>query len=77
MVLLTVRAAPLGPKDTALTLTKPIPVMITLVPPPAGPVFGLMPVTAGPGAGVHVAVTESLFSGSTAIPFVRSEPTTV
>ena len=35
------------PNDTVESAVKPVPVMVTEVPPPAGPWFGLMAVTAG------------------------------
>jgi hypothetical protein len=38
------------PKATAVTPVKPVPVMVTLVPPDAGPFAGLMPVTIGAGS---------------------------
>ncbi len=40
--------AGLGPKRTALAPVKPVPVMVTDVPPAAGPEVGLMAVTDGP-----------------------------
>ena len=39
--------AGLGPKLTAVAPVKPEPVMVTTVPPAAGPEVGLMPVNAG------------------------------
>jgi hypothetical protein len=39
--------AALEPKCTVEVGVKPVPVMVTLVPPPAGPVDGLRPVTVG------------------------------
>ena len=48
VALLTVKeAAALLPKRTAVAPEKLVPVMVTLVPPDAGPVFGLMLVTVG------------------------------
>ena len=35
------------PKSTAVAPVKPVPVIVTNVPPPRGPAVGLMPVTAG------------------------------
>ena len=35
------------PKSTAVAPVKPVPVIVTRVPPAAGPLFGLMPVTVG------------------------------
>lgn len=39
--------AGLAPKSTVAPLTKPVPVMVTVVPPPAGPLLGLTLVTVG------------------------------
>ncbi len=48
VALLTVNEpAALPPKLTALAPEKFVPVMVTPVPPAAGPVFGLTPVTVG------------------------------
>ena len=38
------------PKSTAVAPVKPVPVIVTKVPPAAGPLVGLMPVTAGAAA---------------------------
>ena len=35
------------PKSTAVAPVKPVPVIVTLVPPAAGPAVGLTPVTVG------------------------------
>ena len=70
--------AALPPKFTAVAPPRLVPIMLTTVPPAARPVFGLTLETVGAGAaGVQVAVTESLFSGSTRMPLVRSAETTV
>ena len=37
------------PKSTAVAPVKPVPVTVTEVPPPAGPLVGLTPVTVGGG----------------------------
>ncbi len=42
-----VNQAPVGPKRTPLATAKPVPVMVTVVPPVAGPDVGLIPVTDG------------------------------
>ena len=48
VALLTVNEdAAIDPKLTAVAPVKPVPVMVTLVPPAAGPVFGFTPVTDG------------------------------
>ena len=44
---LEIMLAVLAPKLTAVTTKKLVPVMVTLVPPDAGPVFGLTLVTVG------------------------------
>ncbi len=45
---LTVKlVAALAPKSTAVAPVNPVPVMVTDVPPAAGPVFGLTAVTVG------------------------------
>jgi len=51
VALLTVKlvAGLLGPKSTALTPVKLVPVMVTVVPPVVGPEEGLTPVTVGGG----------------------------
>ena len=38
-----------APKSTALAPVNPVPVIVTVVPPPAGPVVGWSPVTVGGG----------------------------
>jgi hypothetical protein len=38
-----------APNVTADAAVKPVPVMVTLVPPPVGPAFGLTAVTVGGG----------------------------
>jgi hypothetical protein len=49
VALLTVKAlAALLPNLTAVTPKKLVPVMVTLVPPDVGPVFGMTLVTVGP-----------------------------
>ena len=51
VALLTVKErAALLPNRTAVTPEKLVPVMVTLVPPAGGPVFGLTLVTVGTGA---------------------------
>ena len=45
-----VMVAALVPKSTAVAPERLVPVMVTEVPPPAGPVVGLMEVTVGLGA---------------------------
>ena len=40
--------AALDPKSTALAPPRLVPVMVTLVPPPVGPLVGLIEVTVGP-----------------------------
>ena len=70
--LLTVKlvaAIPPNVTDVFATL-KLVPVMTTVVPPPVGPELGLTLVTVG--APPHATTTESSFSGSTAIPLIRS-----
>jgi hypothetical protein len=42
--------AELAPKETALAPVKPLPLMLTTVPPPVLPVVGLRAVTAGAAA---------------------------
>jgi hypothetical protein len=39
------------PNDTLVALVKPVPVIVRLVPPLAGPLAGLIPVTAGVAIG--------------------------
>ena len=39
------------PKETLVVRIKPVPVIVTLVPPAAGPLVGLMPDTFGPAGG--------------------------
>ncbi len=47
--LLTVKPlAAVGPNETPVAPMKPEPVIVTLVPPAAGPLVGLMPDTVGP-----------------------------
>jgi hypothetical protein len=46
-LLTTTPVAALAPKWTAVAPVKLVPVMVTLVPPAAGPDVGLMPVTVG------------------------------
>jgi hypothetical protein len=41
------KTAALGPKLAAVPSTNPVPVIVTTVPPPSGPPFGLMEVIAG------------------------------
>jgi hypothetical protein len=41
--------AAFAPKFTAVAPVKPVPAMVTLSPPAAAPLVGLIPVTAGPG----------------------------
>jgi hypothetical protein len=51
---LTVNAvAAVPPNDTAVAPEKPVPVMITEVPPPVGPAVGEMPVTVGAATYVY------------------------
>jgi hypothetical protein len=70
--------AALQPNFTAVAPVRVVPIMLTTVPPPVRPVFGLTLDTVGTGAaGVQVAVTESLFSESTRMPLVRSVETTL
>jgi hypothetical protein len=45
---LTVKAAGTVPKFTAVAPVKFVPVIVTLVPPAAGPLFGEIDVTVGP-----------------------------
>ena len=45
--LTTVKVAVAVPNFTPVTQLKPVPVMVTEVPPPVGPVFGTTPVTVG------------------------------
>ena len=40
------------PKSTAVAPVKPVPVIVTRVPPAAGPLFGLIPVTVGAATAV-------------------------
>ncbi len=42
--------APVAPKSTALAALKPVPVMVTEVPPATGPAIGLTAVTVGLGS---------------------------
>ncbi len=44
--LITILLAAVVPKSTAVAPVKPIPVIVTVVPPAAGPDAGLRPVTA-------------------------------
>ena len=44
-------AAGVSPKDTWVAPVKPLPVIVTVVPPPADPLAGLMPVITGNGRG--------------------------
>jgi hypothetical protein len=46
---LTAKAAAVAPKCTAVAPVKPVPVIVTEVPPAGGPVLGAIPVTAGGG----------------------------
>ena len=45
----TVNCAPAEPNETPLAPVKPVPVIVTVVPPAAGPLFGLTLVTVGRG----------------------------
>ena len=45
------------PKSTAVAPVNPVPVIVTEVPPAAGPLSGLMPVTVGAGATAWVSTT--------------------
>ena len=47
------------PKSTAVAPVKPVPVIVTKVPPAAGPLVGLMPVTVGAAAVDWVNTTSS------------------
>jgi hypothetical protein len=49
--LVTVNVAALAPKDTVVAPVKPVPLIVTGVPPAAGPEEGLTPVTVGAGGG--------------------------
>ena len=52
---LTVKfVAPVTPKFTAVTPVKPVPVMVTVVPPIAGPDVGKIELTVGGGAGTQL-----------------------
>ena len=48
MWLAAIACAAFEPKSTAVAPVNPVPVMVTEVPPPGGPVLGLIPVTIGP-----------------------------
>ena len=47
VALTIVKATPALPKRTLLAPAKFVPVIVTAVPPPVGPLFGLTPVTVG------------------------------
>ena len=47
------------PKSTAVAPVNPVPVIVTKVPPAAGPLVGLMPVTVGAAAAAWVSTTSS------------------
>ena len=49
VVLMKVKLAALPPNLTAVTPKNSVPVIVTVVPPPGGPVFGLTLVTVGGG----------------------------
>ena len=53
---LTWNAASVDPKSTAVAPVKPVPVIVTCVPPAAGPTEGLTPVIAGADAYVNSSV---------------------
>ena len=61
VVLLTTvtSVAAVVPKSTAVAPVNPVPVIVTAVPPAAGPLFGLMPVTVGAAAAAWVSTTSS------------------
>lgn len=53
----TAVAFPAAPKLTAVAPFRPVPVMVTFVPPACGPLAGLTPVTTGTGSGKPSTVT--------------------
>ena len=56
--------AEVAPKETSVALVKPVPVMVTLVPPAVGPVLGLIEVTAGIVGPLEVTVTDQRGEGA-------------
>ncbi|HEX9040945.1 MAG TPA: hypothetical protein VF838_07930, partial [Trebonia sp.] len=54
----------LAPNDTVSPAAKPVPLIVTTVPPAAGPLTGESPLTAGAGGGVppHVTITGAEFT---------------
>jgi hypothetical protein len=58
----TVNVAALAPKSTALAPVKPVPVIVTAVPPPAVSMFGLTPVTMGTGNPELVAMIDTFWT---------------
>ena len=61
--------ATVEPNETLLVLVKPVPVMVTLVPPAADPLVGLMPVTVGTFAGVDLETTINVTLAEAFPPF--------
>ena len=59
MLLVMVKAAVVEPNLTPVAPVKPVPVMVTVVPPAVVPEVGLMPVTVGAGGGVPPEATRS------------------
>jgi hypothetical protein len=59
VLLLTVNeVAATPPKSTAVAPVKPVPLMVTLVPPPTGPELGLTPLTTGGATKVYWSADE-------------------
>ena len=56
--------AEVAPKETSVALVRPVPVMVTLVPPAVGPVLGLIDVTAGSVGPLEVTVTDQRGKGA-------------
>ena len=56
--------AEVEPNDTSVALVKPVPLMVTLVPPAVGPVAGLTDVTAGIVGPLEVTFTDQRGEGA-------------
>ena len=51
------------PKSTAVAFVNPVPLMVTLVPPPVGPLFGDTEITVGASGRIVRAISASTFPG--------------
>ena len=65
--------AAVPPKETVAPLVKLVPVIVTVVPPPVGPLVGKTEETVGAGGSVVVVVTVVVVGGGVAVK-VKSAP---